>query len=72
MGGDISEEQMAYPDAKDKVITRQLEEIKRLRKVLEFYADPFKAGDIRIPDFYDELEFGERAREVLADQVDTL
>lgn len=35
-------------------------------KALEFYADPPKNDpDVHIPDFYDELQFGEKAREAL-------
>ena len=43
-----------------------------LREALEFYADPWKAiknsadPDAHVPDFYDELEFGETARKALA------
>jgi hypothetical protein len=44
---------------------RDLEaEIELLREALEFYADPSGKCE-RIPDFYDELCFGERASEAL-------
>ena len=36
----------------------------RLRAVLEFYADPFGKCD-QVPDFYSELNFGDRAYEAL-------
>lgn len=43
----------------------------KLREALEFYADPFKwkkenNSDIQIPDFYNEICFGEKAEEALA------
>lgn len=46
-------------------------DISLLREALEFYADPFKAKDeygdpVSIPDFYNELDFGERARAALS------
>ena len=48
-------------------IERLTAEIERLRDALDFYADPGRwmkrngIDDERIPDFYDELCFGERA-----------
>lgn len=46
------------------------EEVGRLREVLEFYADPYEQLDqhgypVPVPDFYSELDFGERAVEAL-------
>lgn len=42
------------------------EENARLRKVLEFYANPVPDEDgSGIPDFYDELDFGARAQAAL-------
>ncbi len=43
-----------------------------LAEALAFYADPSKAKDeygdpVRIPDFYNELDFGETARAALAE-----
>ena len=55
-----------------------LDEINKLKAVLEkcvetfcFYADPFNrkddlGDDVRVPDFYGELNFGERAEVTLA------
>lgn len=47
-------------------------EIRRLRAALEFYANPFAwklvhdPGDVvRVPDFYSELDFGDRAASAL-------
>jgi predicted enzyme related to lactoylglutathione lyase len=44
----------------------------RLRAALQFYADPFdwkkkhdRDDDMRIPDFYSEMCFGDTAREAL-------
>lgn len=46
-------------------------EIERLRAALRFYAEPWKytdchGDDVRVPDFYSELDFGETARAALA------
>lgn len=45
-----------------------VEEQHRALEILEFYANPFLGRTNRlepIPDFYDELDFGERARRFL-------
>lgn len=48
----------------------------KLRETLAYYADPFawkKAhdpdDDMRIPDFYSEMEFGDKAREALEQET---
>lgn len=51
-------------------VKRQAAEIEKLRGALAFYANPFnrkgESGDpVRVPDFYDELCFGDRARTTL-------
>lgn len=52
-------------------LSAQEAENRRLREALEFYADPFNrkddAGDpIAVPDFYSELNFGDRASKALS------
>jgi hypothetical protein len=47
------------------------EENARLREALEFYADPWKFREpgedaASVPDFYDEMDFGDKARAALA------
>lgn len=51
-------------------ITRLRAERPGWREALEFYANPFSAKDeygdaVSVPDFYNELDFGERARAAL-------
>jgi chromosome segregation ATPase len=46
--------------------------LERAKEVLTFYADPFGVCDesgeeVRVPDFYDEMDFWDRARFVLAE-----
>ena len=46
-------------------------QVAALRTVSEFYANPFGRRDadgdwINVPDFYDEMQFGERASEALS------
>ena len=66
-------------DPKDEVIKSLQAEIEGLRGALEFYADPWEwqkrpgnekwlrsDGDAEVPDFYDEMAFGEKAMAVLA------
>ena len=38
----------------------------KLREALKFYADPLAHGADGTPDFYDEMDFGERARAAIA------
>lgn len=58
-------------DYKENEIIKELtNEIIDYRKVLDFYADPFdrhneKNNEIKIPDFYKDLNFGFKAEEVL-------
>lgn len=39
-------------------------DIERIKKTLEFYADPWGKGE-SVPDFYDEMEFGKWAQKLL-------
>jgi hypothetical protein len=55
----------AIAAALTSAVAAQQEELRRLREALEFYADPRGRCD-QVPDFYDELCFGETAQAALA------
>lgn len=57
----------SHPQAVLALLTR----VEKLQAALAFYANPFNRRDengeeIGVPDYYDEMEFGERAREALS------
>ena len=48
--------------------------VQKAEEALEFYADPFNhkdenGDDIAVPDFYDELDFGDVAKNALSANV---
>lgn len=56
-----------HPEA--KLLART---VLRMKKALEFYADPFSQVDdygepVSVPDFYDEMEFGNTALTALSE-----
>ncbi len=58
-------------EAADALVAQEAR-ARKLVEALAFYADPSKAKDeygdpVRIPDFYNELDFGETARAALAE-----
>lgn len=53
------------------LIERQREALRVARAAMLFYANPFertdlRGDDVRVPDFYGELNFGETAEDALA------